>query len=139
MRAPPDLLKKRRPASRVIRTGWLLLGLLCVGLGLVGAFVPLLPTTIFMILAAGCFARSSPRLEAWLLDHPRFGSTLHAWRTEGAIPRAGKRAACIGIAIGYALFWIGTKPALGLSLIVAALMAACAAWIVTRPAPGSRQ
>ncbi|EKU73369.1 MULTISPECIES: YbaN family protein [Sphingomonadales] len=138
MRAAPDILKKRGPGSRFIRTGWLFLGLLCVGLGLIGAFVPLLPTTIFMILAAGCFARSSPRLETWLLDHPRFGPTLLAWRAERAIPRAGKRAACIGIAIGYALFWIGAKPALGLGVTVAAVMAACVAWIVTRPAPESR-
>ncbi len=126
---------KRGPASRVIRTGWLLLGFLCVGLGLIGAFVPLLPTTIFIILGAGCFARSSPRLEGWLLDHPRFGPTLRAWRAEGAIPRTGKRAACIGITIGYVLFLIGAKPTLGLALALSAMMASCAAWIVTRPAP----
>lgn len=139
MRAAPDILRKRGPAGRVIRTGWLLLGLLCVGLGLVGAFVPLLPTTIFMILAAGCFARSSPRLEAWLLDHPRFGPALRAWRAEGAIPLAGKRAACIGITIGYGLFWIGARPGPGLALAVAVMMAACAAWIVTRPLPKADQ
>ena len=139
MHERPDPFTKTGRASRVLRVGWLLLGCLCVGLGLVGAFVPLLPTTIFLILGAGCFARSSPRLEAWLVDHPRFGPALRTWRTEGAIPRSGKRAACIGIAIGYGLFLIGARPALGLGLFVGAMMAACAAWIITRPAPGSGQ
>jgi len=122
-------------AGRIVRAVWLALGLLCVGLGLVGAFLPLMPTTIFMILAAGCFARSSPRLEAWLLAHPRFGPVLRAWRAEGAIPRAGKRAACIGIAIGYALFWLGARPGWPLALIVGVAMLFCAIWIVRRPLP----
>jgi len=122
-------------ASRALRAGWLLLGFLCVGIGVVGAFVPLLPTTIFMILGAGCFARSSPALEAWLLNHPRFGPALQAWRAEGAIPRAGKRAACIGITIGYALFWVGAKPGWSMALLVAAMMVACTTWIVSRPLP----
>lgn len=139
MRAAPDVPAVRLPGGAVVRGGWLLLGFLCVGLGFVGAFVPLMPTTIFMILGAGCFARSSPRLEAWLLAHPRFGPTLRAWRAEGAIPRAGKRAACIGIAVGYGLFWLGARPGPVPALAVAAMMLACAMWITTRPLPGSDQ
>lgn len=135
----PDKQDMRGPVGRAVRTGWLLLGFLCVGLGFVGAVVPLMPTTIFLILAAGCFARSSRRLEAWLLDHRRFGPAIRAWREEGAIPRSAKRAACIGIALGYALFWFGARPGWGVGLAVAAMMAACAAWIVTRPLPGQGQ
>lgn len=135
MQPSPEIAGKPGITARAARLGWLLLGFLCVCIGFIGAFVPLLPTTIFMILGAGCFARSSPRLEAWLLDHPRFGPALVAWRAEGAIPRRAKRAACIGIAIGYALFWIGARPGWGLGLAVAAIMAGCAAWIVTRPPP----
>ena len=71
----------------MIRLGWLALGCLFVGLGMIGAVLPLMPTTIFLILATGCFARSSPRLEAWLLNHPRFGPTLRDWRERGAILR----------------------------------------------------
>lgn len=121
--------------SRVMRWVWVGAGLLFAGLGIVGAFLPLMPTTIFIILAAGCFARSSPRLEAWLLDHRHFGPSLRAWRAEGAIPRRGKIAACAGIALGYALFWWGVRPGLIVDLLVAIALAACAAFILTRPAP----
>jgi uncharacterized membrane protein YbaN (DUF454 family) len=125
--------QKQQPA--LVRGVWLVLGLICVGLGIIGALLPLMPTTVFLILAAGCFARSSPRLEAWLLNHKRFGPTLRAWRANGAIPRKAKIAACAGIALGYLLFVVGAHPKLMLELIVGALMAACALFIVTRPAP----
>ncbi len=120
------------------RAMWLGLGFFFVALGFIGALLPLMPTTIFLILAAGCFARSSPRFEAWLLDHRQFGPTLRAWRAEGAIGRRAKTMACTGIAIGYALFWWGARPGLALGLIVAAAMAACAAYILSRPAPSGR-
>lgn len=117
------------------RALWLGLGFLFVGLGIIGAMLPVMPTTIFLILAAGCFARSSPRLEAWLLDHPRFGPTLRAWRAEGAIGRRGKAMACGGITLGYALFLWGARPGLWLALGVGAFMAACAAYVLSRPRP----
>lgn len=116
---------------------WFVMGWVFVALGFAGAVLPLVPTTIFLILAVGCFARSSPRLEAWLLGHPRFGPTLRAWRSEGAISRRGKVAACIGMALGYGLFWIGAKPSLTVVLVVGVAMAACAAFVLTRPSPGS--
>jgi len=121
--------------SRAVRAGWLVLGLINVVLGAVGAILPLMPTTIFLILAAACFARSSPRLETWLLDHPRFGPTLRAWRREGAIPRRGKIAACCGMALGFALFLRGAHPGWLLALLVGLLIGSCAAYVVTRPLP----
>ncbi|WP_294281448.1 YbaN family protein [uncultured Sphingomonas sp.] len=118
---------------RAIRFGWLALGVLCVGLGIVGALLPLMPTTIFLILAAGCFARSSPRLEAWLLDHPRFGPTLRAWRRDGAMSRRAKGMACGGMAIGYAIFLLTARPNTVLAIVVAFVMIGCATYIGTRP------
>ncbi|MND58812.1 Inner membrane protein YbaN [compost metagenome] len=123
---------------RSVRAGWLVLGFGFVGLGFIGAFVPLMPTTIFLILAAACFTRSSPRLEAWLLNHPRFGPTLRAWRAEGAVPRRAKIAACLGMALGYGLFWLAVRPGLWLGLAVASVVAACALFVVSRPSPGGR-
>jgi len=117
---------------------WLALGFLCVGLGVIGAFLPVMPTTIFLILAASCFARSSPRLEAWLLDHPRFGPSLRAWRAEGAIPLRGKIAATVGIAIGFGLFYWSAHPTLWPAFGVAVVMAGCALYILTRPLPAAK-
>lgn len=65
---------------------WTLLGGLCLLLGAIGIFLPLLPTTPFVLLAAACFARSSPRLHHWLLQHRLFGSMLQEWEQKHCIP-----------------------------------------------------
>jgi uncharacterized protein len=114
-------------------TGFLALGYLMVGLGFVGIFLPILPTTPFLILAAGCFARSSPRLERWLLDHPRFGPLLRDWRERGAIPRRAKALSFASMGVGYLLFWLGSRPGLPLSAAVAALMVVGAVYVGSRP------
>ncbi len=126
---------RRGPANRAAQFGWLSLGLFCLGAGLVGSVVPLMPTTIFLILGAGCFARSSPSLEVWLLRHPRLSPPIRAWRAERAIPRAAKRAACIGMGLGYALFCLAVRPDWAVALGVALAMSVCAFWIVRRPLP----
>jgi len=127
-----DLLRRGRTA----RAGWLVLGLGLAAIGFIGIFVPLLPTTSFMVLALPCFARSSPRLEAWLLGHPRFGPGVRAWRAEGAVPRHAKIAACIGMGIGFGLFWLHVRPGPLLTGAVAAFLLFWAIWIVRRPEPG---
>lgn len=127
---------EKKPSRRC--WAWLIAGWLLVALGFVGAFIPLMPTTIFLILAAGCFAHASPRLETWLLDHPRYGSTLRAWRAEGAIGTRAKLSACAGIVIGYGLFWWTMRPGMGAELVAGVVLASCAGFIVSRPTPGER-
>lgn len=108
-------------------------GLAALALGIAGMFLPLLPTVVFMLVAAWCFARSNPAWEARLLADPRFGPHIRAWREKGAISRKGKIAA--GIALGASM-------ALGLLLLAApySLIPAIAAltvgtFLLTRPEP----
>lgn len=120
-----------------MRLLFLCLGWFFVALGVVGAFLPILPTTPFLLLAVACFARSSPKLEAWLMNHPKFGPTLRNWREHGAIPRRAKIAAVVMMSVSYAIFWFGTSPPLWRAVLVAALMIGPAIFVVTRPEPGA--
>ncbi len=67
------------------RAVWLVFGLLALLLGVIGIFLPLLPTTPFILLAAFCFSRSSQRLHQWLLQHPLFGVLIQDWQQHGVI------------------------------------------------------
>lgn len=118
--------------TRVLYFG---LGCLMLALGAIGAVLPLMPTTIFLIAAAWCFARSSPRLEAWLFQHPRFGPALRAWRDQRAISRTSKLLACAGMALGFVIFWMTASPGPLVAIMVAAALAACAAYVSTRAEP----
>ena len=82
----------------MLRSLYLVGGFASVALGIAGILLPLLPTVPFMILAAFCFARSSPRFEARLIEHPVFGPHIIRWRANGAISRRGKQAALVGFA-----------------------------------------
>jgi uncharacterized protein len=119
--------------SPIKRWGWFALGWLMVALGFIGALLPVMPTTIFLILAAGCFSHSSPRFEAWLLDHKWFGPSIRRWRERGAIPRNAKIIAIVSMAGGYAMLLFTVDPAWWVEMIVAAGLIACATYVATRP------
>lgn len=82
-----------------MRFVWATLGLICVGLGLIGIVLPLLPTVPFMLLAAFFFARSSERLHNWLITHPTLGPPIVDWQSRGAINPRVKRIATVSIAL----------------------------------------
>jgi uncharacterized membrane protein YbaN (DUF454 family) len=106
-------------------------GFASLGLGAIGAFLPLLPTVPFMILAAFCFARSSPALEARLLDHKHFGPHIRRWREHSAISRRGKKAALIAFAFSAVLALLFSPFPWWLIPMTAALIGGT--WIWTRP------
>ena len=76
---------------------WMFLGFISVGLGAIGIFVPGLPTTVFMIVGASCFARSSPRFERWILDLPGIGPAVRDYRNGLGMPRRAKKFAVTSI------------------------------------------
>ena len=100
---PAEALPNPRP--RWQRVLWLLTGAGCLLTGIVGIFLPLLPTTPFVLLAAFCFSRGSQRWEAWLLQHPRFGPMVRDWRANRAVPLRAKQLAWVMMALGSAWGW----------------------------------
>lgn len=81
-----------------MRTTYLLIGHASITLAFLGIFVPLLPTTPFVLLAAACYSRGSERFHTWLHEHPRFGPVIHSWREHGAIGLRSKIVATVMVA-----------------------------------------
>lgn len=83
---------------------WLLkvTGLFFVGLAILGVVLPILPTTPFLLVAAACFAKSSPRLQKKLLANKTFGPLIHEWQQYRSIPRKAKRIALLTIILSVA-------------------------------------
>jgi len=120
--------------SRWARGAYIAAGWILVCLGIIGAFLPVMPTTVFLIGALACFARGSPRLEGWLLEHPRFGPALRAWRAEGAIPARAKKVAVAMMAVSLVIVVIVSSSWI-VPVIVGAVLVPVAAYVITRPLP----
>ena len=115
-----------------LRTALVAFGWANVAAGLVGIFVPGLPTTVFLLIALWAFSRSSPRFNAWLVNHPRFGPLLRDWRTDRVVP---VRAKCLALGMMAISLGVATVLADGwvLPAALAAVLAAVAAFLLTRP------
>lgn len=98
VRSPqPDAPPERRAITRALL---FVAGSLCVGLAVLGVFLPLMPTTIFLILASFCYANSSRRAHRWLLGNRLFGIYLRSYHEHRAIPRRAK-------ILAIAMLWAG--------------------------------
>ncbi len=111
---------------------WNIAGLAFFTIGVVGAFLPLLPTVVFMLLAAFCFARGSRRLHGWLMNHRQFGPAIHDWHQHGAIRRSAKRMAMVAIAFSFALS-VGIGVAVWVLALQAMVLGGVSVFILTRP------
>ena len=111
---------------------WVVAGLVFTVLGLLGLFLPLMPGTVSLIIAAFCFARSSPRLHDWLVNHRHMGPYIRDWRDSRAISRPAKVAAVTGMTLSLALAAAAGTPPIGLAVLAAVLIAS-AIYVVTRP------
>jgi uncharacterized membrane protein YbaN (DUF454 family) len=132
---PPDRTHDRRPLPSPLR--WLLLAFAaaCIGLGVVGVFVPGMPTTVFIILAAWAAARSSPRLHGWLLGHRLFGPALRDWQAGGRVSRRVKWSATASMAVCAAIIGFTAHRRWTAALAIGC-MSAVLAWLWARPERG---
>ena len=116
----------------VRRIGLIAFGIVCLALGGLGIFLPLLPTTPFVLVAAFAFANSSDKLHQWLLDHNVFGPLIDNWRRHRVISRPAKAMSVLSMVAILAISWFT-----GFTMIfiaVQALVLGCvAAFILTRP------
>lgn len=118
-----DLIKR----TLLITIGWI-----CVVLGVIGIFLPLLPTTPFLLLASACFMRGSPRLSCWLHLHPHFGPLLNNWRQHRAVSAVVKRRANISIVLSFA-FSIYIVPLLWHKMMLIVIAATLLIWFNRLP------
>lgn len=108
------------------------LGGLMVALAFAGVFLPVLPTTPFLIVAVWAFARASPELADRLRAHPRFGPHITRWEQRRAIPRSAKAASVIGMSASYALL-LAAHRGPWVNGGVAAVLLCVAAYVLSRP------
>ena len=93
-----------------MKYAWIGLGWLCVGLGVAGAFLPLLPTTPFLLLAAYAFSRGSEKLHRWLTEHPTWGPPIRDWQEHRAISRQTKIYASVAMVAVFIISLLMSAP-----------------------------
>ena len=113
---------------------WRILGFTSVGIGIVNAFIPLMPTTVFLLIGAWALGKGSPIWRAKLMAHPRFGRALRDWEDGRRVSARGKRLAAVGMGLGWLLLLLWRGPN-WTSLLVGLLLAGIALWLWRRPEP----
>ena len=126
----------RAHPSRWMRALLLVCGSVSLALGVAGIVLPVMPTTPFVLLAASCYARASPRFHGWLLGHRLFGPLILDWETHGSIPLGVKWLAVGSMAVSTcaSVYLLAGRPWLQLGLVALALGAAV--WICRIPTRG---
>ncbi len=120
-----------RPLPWPLRAALIVAGSLSLAVGVIGLFVPGLPTTVFVLIAAACAARASPRLHGWLLAHRVFGPIIGDWQDGGRVSRQAKHAATVSMTLCAGILWMVATPVwAGVGITV---MAVVLAWLWRRP------
>ncbi|MCU4443613.1 YbaN family protein [Acinetobacter pittii] len=113
---------------------WRSLVVIFITLGIIGAILPGMPTTVFLILAAWAASKGWPQMDDWLLNHPKYGPTLRDWRANGTVPRKAKCIASIMMAIS-GLIMLFTSAPLWVKVFTDTTMFIVAVWLWLRPEP----
>lgn len=113
---------------------WRSLVVIFVILGFIGALLPGMPTTVFLILAAWASSRGWPQMDNWLLNHPKYGSTLRDWRANGTVPRKAKWFATIMMSISAVIMLFTTAP-VTVKIFTNTTMLVVCIWLWLRPEP----
>ncbi len=108
------------------------LGWVFFALGFIGAFLPVLPTTPFLLLAGVCFSKSSPRFHAWLLGLPLLGQGVRDWRERRAIRPRAKLLCSAMIVLSLTLMWRSQRIPVPVVWGVSALLLGVWAFVLTR-------
>jgi hypothetical protein len=116
----------------VARICLLSLGVLFAAIGVLGAFLPVLPTTPFLLLAAACFARTSTALHQRILANRMFGTYISQWQTDRTVPRAAKRKA-LGLVLVTFTLSIAMVGGIGLRVMLASIGVALGCFLVWLP------
>jgi uncharacterized membrane protein YbaN (DUF454 family) len=125
-----------KPRSRLAKALYGLVGGIALALGIIGIFLPGLPTTPFVLLAAACFAKASPRVHQWMLQHQLIGPMLRNWEEHRSLTLRTKCVAIgsMSIMIAVSIWSFPGRPWIQLSLLVLAVIgAATVLRIPTRP------
>lgn len=126
----PPLHKQSGPITRVVLLG---IGWFFVATGIIGIFLPVLPTTPFLLISLWAFSKSSPRLHKWLYTHPKAGPYLVAWNRYHVIPPKAKLLAITLMASSWLYVTLVVADSWVTPTIIGITMAAMFSWILTRP------
>ena len=108
-----------KPLSRLAKALYGVAGGLSLALGVIGIFLPVLPTTPFILLAAFCFAKGSPRVHQWMLQHPLLGPMLRNWQEHHSLTRRTKYVAIISmwLMLGVSIWTFSDWPWIQVSVL----------------------
>ena len=120
-------------SNRVARWLWIALAYASLGLAILAVFLPGIPSTEFVLLAAWAASKGSPRLRAWILSHRLFGPIIHNWQNGRVVTRRAKVAASISMSIALAIMVWALPDHRILVAVLAVGMACGAGWMWSRP------
>lgn len=119
--------------SEVKKTFLFILGIISLVLGAIGAVMPIMPTAPFVIFAAWCFLRSSPKMYTWLVTRPYIGPIILDWEQRGAISKKTKYIAGVTIVFSLVIMWFILPASLLIQSISTTLLIWAIIFIYTRP------